>query len=59
MSGVSIHLSLNMGNKKTPCSKCQKNTLSLRGGRAYYTCEECGHNKSLSDYMLWEATHKN
>ena len=19
---------------------------------------KCGHNKDLSDYMLWEATHK-
>ena len=42
--------------KETPCSKCEKPTISKRLGRAHYHCEECDHDKSLSDVYYFEAT---
>lgn len=44
--------------EKTPCGKCDKLTISKRLGRAHYHCEECDHDKSLSDVYYFEATHK-
>lgn len=40
------------------CSKCDKFTVSIRQGRAHFTCNECGHDKTLSDVYFYEATHK-
>jgi tRNA(Ile2) C34 agmatinyltransferase TiaS len=42
---------------KTPCGGCNKMTVSVRKGRAHYVCKECGRDKSLSDFLFWEATY--
>ena len=44
---------------KTPCMKCDKQTNSIRKGRANYECEECGNRKSLSDFYYLEAKRRN
>ncbi len=43
--------------RKTYCTKCEKLTISKRLGRANYHCEECDHNKNISDVFWFEATH--
>ena len=40
---------------KTPCTNCEKMTESVRKGRGYYICKECGKNKSLSDIFYYEG----
>lgn len=45
--------------EKSYCTKCKETTVSMRQGRAYYLCNKCGHDKSLSDVYWYEATHKN
>jgi hypothetical protein len=46
-----------MPEGSTPCSGCEAMTESVRKGRAHYVCAVCGKDKSLSDFLLWEATH--
>jgi len=43
---------------KTYCTRCEKLTLSLRRGRAFWVCEICSHNKTLSDVYYLEAVEK-
>lgn len=42
----------------SPCPHCNCMTHSVRLGRAHYECGKCKGDKSLSDYMFWEATEK-
>lgn len=42
-------------NNTTLCSNCNCLTESIRKGRAHFVCKKCGHNKTLSDYYLYEC----
>lgn len=45
---------MNIKEEKTYCTKCEKETASVRVERCHYVCKECNHDKSLSDFYLWE-----
>lgn len=44
--------------KLTYCGNCHHMTYSIRKNRAYWVCEKCGNNKTLSDVFQFEAKGK-
>ena len=42
----------------TLCHGCGCMTYSLRKGRAHFVCAKCNHDKSLSDYLIWEIKER-
>ena len=43
-----------METKKTLCNDCNKKTESNRVGRCRFICDDCGGDKSMSDFYQYE-----
>lgn len=43
---------------ESPCINCKIFTNSIRKGRAYFICEKCNTDKTLSDVFYYEIMNR-